>query len=170
MELHIFLPKWSKINFNRKVALFDIAQFNDSKGVIVGWGGAIYLTENGGFSWKELPKFTDKYLKGVSLTNSGNGLIVGAGGSIFRTNDFGKSWIEIKTEVKFGLTDVKFINKNIALIIGNRGTLLYSDNAGFDWKLIKTKKIQNFNSLVLDHYNKITYITGNKGVLLKLKE
>lgn len=159
--------KWKRILLNSSELLFDMDFFNEKVGIIVGWNGTVYRTNNGGNSWLKLTKFTTKYLKSVSLNSKGIGVTVGAGGGIFRTQDYGETWIEIKTEIKEGFQSVKFLTENLIVAVGNRGLLLFSQDSGFNWISINSGTIHNLNKIILTDEKTKGYIVGNNGTILK---
>src|SRR5512139_2680499 len=60
--------------------------------VAVGYWGAIYVSEDGGRSWKKSDSGTERLLYAVSMANDKAGWAVGQLGLILRTEDGGHTW------------------------------------------------------------------------------
>ena len=71
--------------------------FTDSdNGTVVGRGGTILRTTDGGSNWTQQSSGTTEWLGGVSFTDSDNGTAVGLGGTILRTTNGGVTFVEEK--------------------------------------------------------------------------
>ncbi len=72
---------------------FDVAIHSPKHAMIVGYGGKIIETDNGGMSWTQVDTGTRKSLYSVDFTADHKvGWIVGEAGLILRTADGGKTW------------------------------------------------------------------------------
>jgi len=71
---------------------FDVAVLDEQTVMVVGYGGKILATDNGGMSWRLVDSGTDVGLFSISFADDKHGWIVGQGGTILRSEDGGKSW------------------------------------------------------------------------------
>ncbi|MBL0340781.1 MAG: oxidoreductase [Bacteroidetes bacterium] len=117
-------------------------------------------TEDGGATWKELPRESQPDLEegeasfaasGTTIRCFENGrVIIATGGKVSRlllSNDFGKSWSTIYTpilqgEATTGIFSFDFINKNEGIIVGGdyqidslkMDHVFYTSNGGMGWQ------------------------------------
>jgi len=78
---------------------FDVAALDEQNVFVVGYGGKILSTPNGGLSWDLVDSGTDSGLFSISFSDDKNGWIVGQEGMILRTLDGGKSWTRQTPEI-----------------------------------------------------------------------
>ncbi|HEY5624202.1 MAG TPA: YCF48-related protein [Gammaproteobacteria bacterium] len=72
---------------------FDVAVLDPQRAIIIGYGGKIIETTDGGFTWSQIPSGTQKALFSIDFTADGRtGWIVGEEGLVLKTTDAGKSW------------------------------------------------------------------------------
>lgn len=158
-ELNWLFP----VKFNR------VMMFNARNGVIIGSGGLILTTENGGDSWKP------SYIKGISGdllniskvgTEAGVYGIVGTGYTALITRDFGKTWAiwdsvqQTKEGSKADLMGIS-IRDGIGWIVGRSGTLLFSENSGVTWNTKKMTKDLDFKDVQILNRNLAVMIGDN---------
>jgi len=79
---------------------FDVAVLDPKRAMIVGYGGKIIETTDGGFSWKQVSSGTDQSLYSIDFTDDGQtGFIVGEAGLIMKTSDGGATWQKLDVNV-----------------------------------------------------------------------
>lgn len=112
-------------------------EFSDERGaVIVGAGGNVYFSEDGGASWLS-SSFQSKpagKINSVFFQNRSIGWIAGSGGLIYQTMNGGRTWRPQTTGVSVDLNDVQFGNSAEGFAVGNDGTILSTSTAGNVWK------------------------------------
>jgi photosystem II stability/assembly factor-like uncharacterized protein len=115
--------------------LYSVDFIDEANGWVVGEGGIILHTTDGGRMW-EIQH--DLLIRGtftsVDFVDRENGWIVGEGGYIFRTENGGTSWERQSCPVNYDLYDVFFLNKKQGWSLGY-GTILHTENGGADWHL-----------------------------------
>ncbi len=112
---------------------FTDIHFADAKhGWIVGHGGWILHTADGGVNWEKQTVNTNEDLKAVYFTNLRNGWAVGDKGRIATTDDGGLHWTVEKSEISTLFLDVFFLNSKTGWIAGQDG-LQYTQNGGKTW-------------------------------------
>jgi photosystem II stability/assembly factor-like uncharacterized protein len=147
---------WKKTPLFIKYLLLDGVYTDESNGAIVGAGGSILFTEDGGASWNKANIHGDKSAKlnSVFFINRRNGWTVGANGKIFQTLSGGKTWREQKSGTTANLNDIFFTDTAEGWAIGDDGTVLHTTTAGNVWNP------QNSNAR---HRLEKVFFTGKKG-------
>jgi hypothetical protein len=170
----------------------DIHLINDQKGWLVGNGGVIGNTVNGGEIWSTQVSSGSQFesFYGVFFLDEMNGWAVGGQGTIVETNNGGNDWIEVGAEFSSNIYNgVHFTSVTNGYIVGNNRTLLkYTETTGIgevpngyaidiypnptngkfqitSTKLQANSKTQNSISKleVVDIYGKVVYIsTANR--------
>ncbi len=86
---------WKKttIEPEKSGGFLGISFIDSIYGTVVGYGGIIYRTNDGGNSWFKQESGVVTELKAVSFSDSITGTIVGDGGIILRTINGGYSWV-----------------------------------------------------------------------------
>jgi hypothetical protein len=95
-----------------------------SSGWVVGDGGRIRHTSDGGGIWTTQPSGTAANLWGVSFADASNGWAVGFGGVILHTTNGGASWTPEASGTSGDLYDVKALSATEAWAAGSSGKLL----------------------------------------------
>jgi len=114
--------------------LYDMEFLNKNTGWVVGVGGTIRKTTNGGMNWFEIthPVGT-RLLSSIHLIDSNYAYIVGDFETIIKTTDGGNSWVVIRYGA-IGEGDsyegVFFINKDTGWICGTGEKVLRTTNGG----------------------------------------
>ena len=130
---------WDKatIPLQFKNEVFDAITFTDSlRGTVVGSGGAILNTSDGGDSWIIQASGVNTELLSVSFSDSLNGTIVGELGIILRTTNGGYSWVQANNQYDSLSVQVypdpgnQFLNLSYVLPIAQSVSLSISDVAG----------------------------------------
>ncbi len=107
---------------------------------MVGAGGSVYFSEDGGSSWLNA-SFSTKpsgKLNSVYFLNRTSGWIAGSGGTVFQTQSGGKTWRAQNTGVTSDLTDVHFLTSAEGYAVGADGTIIHTTTAGNIWTLENT--------------------------------
>jgi photosystem II stability/assembly factor-like uncharacterized protein len=121
----------------------DIEMIDQRYGWLVGDGGLILRTDDGGLNWYALANLPQLGLvDGVdwrSVATHGNSVwIAGAPGSILlHSPDAGNSWEMQFTGQTFPLNSIHFRTANEGVAAGALGTLITTSDAGLTWKLAR---------------------------------
>lgn len=133
--------------------------FTDSlHGVVVGNGGVILKTSDGGEHWYQKDGGTSNNLTFVSFVNEQVGTIVGDGGLILRTEDGGDIWIQQKSGVIVTLTAVSFYDENNGVAVGGN-TIIRTTDGGQNWEIIST-------GVLLDVLYRVHYFDYNNIIVI----
>jgi len=116
--------------------------FTDANtGTIVGGGGTILRTTNGGATWTAQSSGTTQDLQNVFFTDANTGTVVGSGGTILRTTNGGENWIPQFSGTNHFLSSVFFTDANTGTAVGgfsnpwwfSEGTILRTTDGGVTW-------------------------------------
>jgi len=114
---------WADINTGVTNNLNGIYFINANLGFIVGSGGVILKTTNGGTSWTSSTPSTHD-LHAVTFVNSTDGWAVGANGTILRTTNAGNTWAAFSSPTSQTLYDFEFFNPFVGYAAGANGTII----------------------------------------------
>jgi photosystem II stability/assembly factor-like uncharacterized protein len=134
-EYH-FQPRESGGEIDIYDDLFAVSVPTADHVVAVGYWGAIYVSKDGGKSWKKAPSGTQKLLYDVSMANEQVGWTVGQLGLILRTEDGGSTWAaqaNSKQAEGVNLLSVYALDEKRAWAIGDWGTRIYTEDGGKTW-------------------------------------
>jgi len=117
--------------------LYSIRFAPDGKtGFVVGEGGTVLRTTDGGSTWKRLDSGTTKSLFKLAVLDEKTALAVGNDGIIIRTDDGGDHWKTIKSPKDIVLFDITFTDKNTGWIAAEFSTVLNTTDGGQTWNLV----------------------------------
>jgi len=136
---------WKRSRAAIHFLLLDGAYSEALTGAIVGAGGTIVFTEDGGLTWENATVLgtQDTRINGITFTGPKTGWAVGAGGTIFSATGGGRLWRTQRAETTADLNDVFFKDPRNGWAVGNNGTLLQTTNGGQRWELINTRITHN---------------------------
>jgi photosystem II stability/assembly factor-like uncharacterized protein len=126
-----------KISYRLNEIFFRTA----SIGYLVGEGGRIARTPDGGHAWFATSSPTSKELFDVTFYGT-NGWAVGDNNTIIHSNDDGRTWTQQDSglKAKYKLTDVAFVTNRVGWVVGYRlhdskklAVILYTKDAGVTW-------------------------------------
>ena len=100
---------------------------------VVGEGGTILTTSDGGNNWISRPGGLNEYLRGVYFTDANTGTIVGRNGTILRTTNGGEDWINQSLNINSTFIGVYFTDINTGTIVGQGGKILRTTDGGGNW-------------------------------------
>ena len=116
---------------------YDVQALDADHTVIVGYGGKILTTADGGFTWTQAKTGTDGALYRVRFIDANNGWVSGQDGIILHTSDSGKTWQRQNTGTTVYLFSIDFLDKNTGWAIGDKSILLETSDGGNKWNLRK---------------------------------
>ncbi|MBI4515404.1 MAG: hypothetical protein HY699_06265 [Deltaproteobacteria bacterium] len=116
---------------------YDVEALTTERAIVVGYGGKILATENGGRSWTILPSGTDRGLYSVQFVDEDTGWISGQDGLMLHTTDGGKSWQRQDTGTLVYLFGLSFLDRQRGFAVGDRATMLETSDGGQNWAIRK---------------------------------
>lgn len=124
---------WSLQTSGTTHHLNDVYFTDASNGWIVGEGGTILRTTNGGRSWSAQTSGTTHTLRGVHFVDARKGWVVGNLGTILHTRDGGASWNPQTTQVTLAIDDVFFVDARRGWA-RTTGGVVRTTNGGATWR------------------------------------
>jgi TonB family protein len=122
------------------VDLLGIFFVTTDEGWIVGQGGAIFHTRNGGSSWRRQDSGVDDDLVSITCSDPRHCWVVQAAGALLRTSDGGGQWsrsalIRASGPRRFGPdpTPLVFLDSQVGWIASPDGTLQATTDGGASW-------------------------------------
>lgn len=114
-------------------------------GNITGGGYGVYLTNDGGNTWKAT-YLGSSTLYDIKFINNDIGFIVGACGRIYKTNDSGATWNAQPSYTSQNLRGIDFADEKNVWVVGFYGTILHTtdDGISFIGNNIKNKLPESF--------------------------
>jgi photosystem II stability/assembly factor-like uncharacterized protein len=147
---------WKKLTLPVQYLMLGGRFANNLQGAVVGAGGTILFTEDGGVVWNQakLMKETKTKFNSIFFVNQKTGWTVGEQGEIYFTNNGGKLWREQSTSIAENLSDIFFINTVEGVAVGDGGVILHTTTAGDVWNVEETNS---------KHKLEKVFLVGNKG-------
>lgn len=134
---------WTKLSFEASAPLYGVYCISADTVVVVGAGGYIVRTIDGGANWTTIPTNTSDTLYKVQFVDKTLGYAVGGNGTVLKTSDTGQSWTSIGIGSNMELFSLCFINKDTGWVAGgegdlyqtsgDNGVLLKTTNGGANW-------------------------------------
>ena len=127
--------KWDKKTAPSPFVILDAAFGGRYNGAIVGGGGSILFTEDGGASWSRAA-ISDKsraMLRSVYFVDSRYAWAAGSDGRVLQTINGGRYWRAQRTGTKAKLNSIGFKNNARGWVVGEDGTILETTTGGNVW-------------------------------------
>ncbi|MCH7871841.1 MAG: hypothetical protein IID33_09085 [Planctomycetes bacterium] len=157
-----------RVPLARRTEQYRDVRFLDRKtGFVVGTGGTILKTVDGGRSWTAPASGVDTWLKAICFVDSKLGYIAGAQGVVLRTEDGGDLWRRLAFPSRDKLNDVNFVNKKLGYIVSMQGRLYRTDDGGRSWQTPFDTHGGGLSSLSFPS-GRVGYASGERGVILKI--
>jgi photosystem II stability/assembly factor-like uncharacterized protein len=157
---------WFEQRGNPRDYEFEAVAFaNRTSGIVVGRGGIVMYTQDGGHNWTGSNSSTYVNLHGVSCPDSSTGIAVGDGGTIILSTNGGASWIVQSSNASYQLRGVSARGMT-AVAVGGSGTILRSTDNGATWTTQMSGTSSALMAVVLtDELHGIA--VGQHGVILR---
>ncbi|MGI9035270.1 MAG: WD40/YVTN/BNR-like repeat-containing protein [Pyrinomonadaceae bacterium] len=140
---------WTRQNLNTSDNINEIYFRSDDNGYVLA-GRQIYLTKDGGKTWREniivnkndYKNLTPEFLS-VRFTDKKRGWIVGSLSNqkdevvdslVLQTTDGGETWARVLVPSKQELYHLDFTNNDKGWIVGNKGLILNTQDGGHSWQ------------------------------------
>src|SRR5215831_8766967 len=109
-----------------KSTLMSIQFRTFQNGWVVGAGGTILKTTDGGKKWRRVTSGTCALLTAVFFADSSKGWVTGAGGFLSRTANGGESWFPQSLDTQQPLYGVHFTDPTVGWVVGGGGTIFHT--------------------------------------------
>jgi len=130
-------------------ALFRVRFTDKDHGIVVGAGGSVAVTDNGGQQWKWVSREGGKadipnlHLYDVAMPGQdGRIVMVGTNGLILTSTNGGNDWQTAKTPggVFTWINGLAFADGGKGVLVGGKGLILLTDDAGQTWQTLTGEK------------------------------
>ena len=127
-------PQWFVQPSGTDEFLYSVYFTDEFNGTVVGTGGTILRTTDGGSSWVSQLSGTSKSLLDVYFIDTENGFVVGDFGLILRTTNGGNNWVHLTSGTGYSLYAVSFSDVNTGTAVGSEGVILRTTDGGQQWR------------------------------------
>jgi photosystem II stability/assembly factor-like uncharacterized protein len=140
---------WARQLLNADEDINEIYFRNDKNGYVVA-GKKMFLTNDGGRSWREIKIYDPKSFRtaapeflSVRFADKKRGLIVGSllnkndeviDSLVMRTDDGGETWWRVMVPSKLELFHLVFAGSSRGWIVGDKGLILTTRDGGLSWQ------------------------------------
>jgi photosystem II stability/assembly factor-like uncharacterized protein len=114
--------------------LFGAAFASESLGLIVGGGGTILRSVDGGRVWSPQISGSRALLEDVAFADSMVAVAVGSFGTILRSDDGGVTWATVPSDTRQHLRGIAFADPTQGIAVGMYGTVLRTADGGRSWR------------------------------------
>jgi len=132
---------------------------------VVGDGGKIRATTDGGINWNDQSSGTSSDLHDVFFLTATEGWIAGQNDLLHYTNDGGATWSSRNTGITVGLEGVYFLNSNDGWAVGNSGGIFLTTNGGINWMPESSSTTQELNEVFFVNAEN-GWAVGDNGTIL----
>ncbi len=129
--------------------MMGVSMINANNGVVVGNGGQIVYTSDGGDTWTDATTTNvgTTYMRDVSMVDASNGVAVGKSGKIVYTTNGGVDWTDATT-TNVGTTHMRGVSMgdaNNGVVVGGSGQIVYTSDGGDTWTDATTTNVGTTN-------------------------
>jgi photosystem II stability/assembly factor-like uncharacterized protein len=118
---------------------------DDHRGVAVGSGGRIFVTDDGGDNWR-LAQSGSSGLSDIDFIDRWDGWAAGTGG-VYRTQDGGETWAPMmRSSSENGYTwgsAIDFLDSWNGWMVGQSGSVMITADGGATWRRVQTPLAEN---------------------------
>lgn len=113
---------------------YDVKALSPEKAIVVGYGGKILMTTDGGKNWQAKPSGTELALYNVKFTDAQNGWVCGQDGLILHTKDGGETWQKQESGITSPIFALWFVNPTHGWAVSEQATYLRTTSGGESWE------------------------------------
>ena len=113
---------------------FDVAAISVEKAVVVGYGGKILVTTDGGKTWQQQDSGTDLALYDVEFPDAQTGWISGQDGLLLKSEDSGETWQQQDSGAAVSLLSLQFLDPDHGWAVGAQATYVRTTDGGQSWQ------------------------------------
>jgi photosystem II stability/assembly factor-like uncharacterized protein len=113
---------------------YDVKALSAEKAIVVGYGGKILVTTDGGKTWQAKSSGTDLALYNVKFVDDQDGWVCGQGGLILHTTDGGETWHKQESGITQPIFAVSFVDKTHGWAVSEQATYLRTTSGGESWE------------------------------------
>lgn len=144
-------------------------EFRDARfGCVVGTGGALLLTRDGGEVWTSYPAGS-AYLRGIEFASDGTIWIVGGPGVVLRSVDGGETFENRPFPVQSKLNSIAFATPMRGWATTMEGELFETLDGGDTWNSILRNESLHLTGIRAPRVGKPGFVVGDRGTILRLE-
>ncbi|MBA3440562.1 MAG: hypothetical protein H0T92_11900 [Pyrinomonadaceae bacterium] len=141
---------WQRLSTNVDNVLRGVSFIDANTGWVVGEGGTILHTTNGGATWSlQGNKEDTTNHHGVFFLDRARGWVVGERGDVHRTTNAGRTWEKTDAGVQSDLIAVRFRNENEGYVLGSGGLVISTKDGGKSWQPLSVQPDRRVTALAL---------------------
>lgn len=160
--------EWSILSSGTTVTLMDVHFLDEMNGFVVGDGGTVLKTADGGSTWEDIsPVGVADALNAVHFFDDQTGIVAGAGGVMERTTNGGSTWEAVTSGVRDQLHALSFAGER-GICGGSALDILSSSDAGASWEFVDGGYFcgSNYGAFQLDSLS--AYVAGDNCIFQPL--
>lgn len=173
---------WTQQNIGTSEDINEIYFRNDKNGYVVA-GKKMFLTDDGGRSWREIKIYNPKDFRNstpeflsIRFADKKKGFIVGSvikkvnkedkviDSLVMRTDDGGETWTRIIVPSKIELFHLDFAGSSRGWIVGDKGLILTTQDGGVNWLAQNSKTDKTLYNVDFRDASEGYAVGGNRGV------
>jgi len=162
----MFSADWTASPSGTANSLWGMYFLNDNVGWVVGDGGTIRKTTDGGTTWIAQTSVIIGFLNQIRFVDANNGWIVGDPGVILNTTDGGTNWVQQTSGSTTKFLSLSFVNSNYGWVVGETGEILKTTDGGTNWATLTsgiTQKLWGVDAVSTSN----VFACGEVGIILK---
>jgi len=162
----MFSADWTASPSGTANSLWGMYFLNDNVGWVVGVGGTIRKTNDGGTTWIAQTSVIIGFLNQIRFVDANNGWIVGDPGVILNTTDGGTNWVQQTSGSTTKFLSLSFVNSNYGWVVGETGEILKTTDGGTNWATLTsgiTQKLWGVDAVSTSN----VFACGEVGIILK---
>lgn len=161
---------WDTLNSGTNIAINDIYFKDPLNGWIVGDGGYMATSADGGQTWNTVgqPYFGFFNCMGMAYAGStANVFAVGNSGDMIHSLDGGLNWGAFSSNTSYNLNSVRFTNDLAGIVVGDHGIIYRTQDGGMSWWDESLTYVTENLTSVSWASDTLAYICGKNGRVLK---
>lgn len=129
-DIELQASKWEKLDSLTYLSLSDVSFCDENNGMISGFGGTVYITKNGGESWRTIDTHANMTFLSVYTLDDKTFFTARIG--LYKSTDYRNSWRLCKINPEISIFEIWFKDSKTGFLSSGDGTYRTTD-AGETW-------------------------------------
>lgn len=138
--INLQASSWVRLDSLTESSLSDVSFCDENNGMISGFGGIVYITKNGGESWRTIN--THANMTFLSIYSLDERTFFTARKGLYKSTDYGNSWRLCKLPADVSVFEIWFKDSKNGFLSSGGGTYRTTD-AGESWTKISDEVARN---------------------------